>query len=64
MELGPQIRRMLGLGLRSRRHLLASIRGRLVHAHGGIDEATTAYEHFDARNDGWINVLFHPNGVR
>ncbi|WP_328558438.1 hypothetical protein [Streptomyces sp. NBC_00358] len=28
----------------------------------GSDEALTAYEHFDARDEGWTKVVLHPNG--
>ncbi|SDH91226.1 Threonine dehydrogenase [Sinosporangium album] len=28
-----------------------------------LDEAPMAYEHFDARDDGWIKVVLHPNGT-
>lgn len=27
-----------------------------------LDEAPSAYEHFDARDDGWTKVVLHPNG--
>ena len=27
-----------------------------------LDEAPTAYEHFDARDEGWTKVVLHPNG--
>lgn len=27
-----------------------------------LDEAPAAYEHFDARDEGWIKVVLHPNG--
>ncbi|MFD6827064.1 zinc-binding dehydrogenase, partial [Streptomyces sp. NPDC060085] len=27
-----------------------------------LDEAPTAYEHFDARDDGWTKVVLHPDG--
>ncbi|MGW7486948.1 glutathione-independent formaldehyde dehydrogenase [Streptomyces sp. NPDC054786] len=27
-----------------------------------LDEAPTAYEHFDARDDGWTKVVLHPGG--
>lgn len=28
----------------------------------GLDEAPSAYEHFDARDDGWTKVVLHPDG--
>ncbi|MFF9113702.1 aldehyde dehydrogenase, partial [Streptomyces sp. NPDC014805] len=28
----------------------------------GLDEAPTAYEHFDARDEGWTKVVLHPDG--
>lgn len=27
-----------------------------------LDEAPTAYEHFDARHEGWTKVVLHPDG--
>ena len=27
-----------------------------------LDEAPTAYEHFDARDEGWTKVVLHPDG--
>lgn len=27
-----------------------------------LDEAPAAYEHFDARDEGWTKVVLHPNG--
>ncbi|MEU3828945.1 hypothetical protein AB0F36_27020 [Streptomyces sp. NPDC029080] len=27
-----------------------------------LGEAPTAYEHFDARDEGWIKVVLHPDG--
>ncbi len=27
-----------------------------------LDDATTAYEHFDARDEGWTKVVRHPDG--
>lgn len=27
----------------------------------GLDEASTAYEHFGARDEGWTKVVLHPN---
>lgn len=28
----------------------------------GLDQAPEAYEHFDARDEGWIKVALHPDG--
>ncbi|MBP2034804.1 threonine dehydrogenase-like Zn-dependent dehydrogenase [Streptomyces avidinii] len=27
-----------------------------------LDEAPSAYEHFDNRDDGWTKVVLHPDG--
>ncbi len=34
----------------------------LVSHELGLDEAPAAYEHFDARDDGWTKVVLHPDG--
>ncbi|KJY20948.1 MULTISPECIES: alcohol dehydrogenase catalytic domain-containing protein [Streptomyces] len=34
----------------------------LVSHELGLDEASSAYEHFDNRDDGWTKVVLHPNG--
>lgn len=34
----------------------------LVSHELGLDEAPAAYEHFDARDEGWTKVVLHPNG--
>jgi glutathione-independent formaldehyde dehydrogenase len=35
----------------------------IVSHHLHLDEAPRAYEHFDARDDGWTKVVLHPDGV-
>lgn len=37
--------------------------GFLVSHELHLDEAAAAYEHFDARDDGWTKVVLHPNGT-
>lgn len=34
----------------------------LVSHELNLDEAPSAYEHFDARDDGWTKVVLHPGG--
>lgn len=34
----------------------------LVSHELSLDEASSAYEHFDNRDDGWTKVVLHPNG--
>jgi glutathione-independent formaldehyde dehydrogenase len=34
----------------------------IVSHHCGLDDAAEAYQHFDARDDGWTKVILHPNG--
>lgn len=34
----------------------------IVSHHLSLDEAPDAYEHFDARDDGWTKVVLHPDG--
>jgi threonine dehydrogenase-like Zn-dependent dehydrogenase len=34
----------------------------VVSHHLSLDEAPEAYEHVDARDDGWTKVILHPNG--
>ncbi|MFJ4366709.1 hypothetical protein [Streptomyces chartreusis] len=29
-----------------------------------LDEAPSAYEHFDNRDEGWTKVILHPDGHR
>ncbi|MFB6570037.1 glutathione-independent formaldehyde dehydrogenase [Streptomyces noursei] len=35
----------------------------LVSHELNLDEAPSAYEHFDARDDGWTKVVLHPGGA-
>ncbi|MFF1373670.1 alcohol dehydrogenase catalytic domain-containing protein [Streptomyces virginiae] len=35
----------------------------LVSHELGLDDASSAYEHFDNRDDGWTKVVLHPNGT-
>ncbi|MER8199021.1 zinc-binding dehydrogenase [Streptomyces microflavus] len=35
----------------------------LVSHELNLDEAAAAYDHFDARDDGWTKVVLHPNGA-
>ncbi len=34
--------------------------GFIVSQEIGLDEAVDAYQHFDARDDGWTKVVLHP----
>ena len=34
----------------------------VVSHHLSLDEGPNAYEHFDARDDGWTKVVLHPHG--
>jgi threonine dehydrogenase-like Zn-dependent dehydrogenase len=34
----------------------------VVSHHLSLDDAPDAYEHFDARDDGWTKVVLHPDG--
>ena len=34
----------------------------LVSHHLSLDEGPEAYQHFDARDDGWTKVVLHPHG--
>ncbi len=36
--------------------------GFLVSHELSLDEASSAYEHVDNRDDGWTKVVLHPNG--
>ncbi|MFD5814179.1 glutathione-independent formaldehyde dehydrogenase [Streptomyces sp. NPDC127038] len=52
---------------RALRDLIAGGRakpGFLVSHELGLDEAPSAYEHFDRRDDGWTKVVLHPDGHR
>ncbi|MEU6273172.1 glutathione-independent formaldehyde dehydrogenase [Streptomyces populi] len=52
---------------RALRDLIAGGRaepGFLVSHELDLDEAPSAYEHFDRRDDGWTKVVLHPDGHR
>lgn len=34
----------------------------VVSHHLSLEEAPSAYAHFDARDDGWTKVILHPDG--
>lgn len=34
----------------------------VVSHHCPLDDGPDAYEHFDAREDGWTKVILHPDG--
>ncbi len=34
----------------------------VVSHHFPLEQAPDAYKHFDARDDGWTEVVLHPNG--
>ncbi|MEU2392708.1 glutathione-independent formaldehyde dehydrogenase [Streptomyces sp. NPDC007369] len=52
---------------RALRDLIAAGRaepGFIVSHELDLDQAPAAYQHFDARDDGWTKVVLHPNGGR
>ncbi|BBC91608.1 hypothetical protein [Streptomyces griseofuscus] len=50
---------------RALRDLIAGGRaepGFVVSYEPPLDEAASAYEHFDDRDEGWTKVILHPDG--